>query len=236
MRVDTPAPARSPGNSGVSLQTLPRLGYGYPGSSTGFTLDVIDKQQDRSNPNQWTATLTYTPPTSTPWSTSGAPFVDLPRTWSIGGELLQFADTGDWYYVNDPGDNDEIFGEVPAFRKISLGQLTITEISSSIGASITAAEAATNKKNNASFENTDTGDLLYLGFDSEEFTNQDGDKRWRIRHNFLKRKIPNKTGNGWEYVLRDDTAAWSFINVSPAANTPEPIYESANFQNIFLAP
>ena len=74
-----------------------------------------------------------------------------------------------------------------------------------------------------------------LGFESEEFTNDDGNPVWRLRHNFIERDIPDKNGNGWEYVLRDDTAAWSYINQSPGATDPEPIYPSSSFRGIFGA-
>jgi len=222
-------------NAGVTVKPLPAIGYGYPGSSSIHKLDSIYKQQSLSSSDQWTATLTYLPQTTGPWSTSGVAFVDLPRSWSISGELLQFADTGDYYYVNDPGDNDPILGDVPAFKKIATGQLTIQEVISDIAAARTRAKLCLNTKNTGTFEAASSGDMLYIGFEAEEFTNGDGDKRWRLRHNFLERDIPGINGNGWEYVLRDDTAAWSLIQVSAAANDPLPIYPSSSFSQIFGA-
>ena len=218
--------------AGVKAKPLPARGYGYPGSSAQFKLRTIDKQQVSSSGN-WIATLTYLPETTGEWSTSGAPFAELPRSWSIGGELIQFGGTGDYYYVTGTGTNDPVLGEVPAFRKVATGRLTIQEIISDIGAARTRAKAAISRKNSASFESAVAGDMLYLGFEAEEFTNSDGDKRWRLRHEFLERDIPSKTGNGWEYVLRDDTGAWSLLQVSPAASTALPIYESAVFAAIF---
>jgi len=220
---------------GISLQQLPLRGYGYPGSSTGHKLDTVERTMNNQNATQWTAVLTYLPPTTGSWSTSGAAFVDLPRSWSIGGELLQFAETGDWYYVTGTGTNDPILGEVPAFKKIATGRLVMQEVISDISAARARAKARVNTKNNASFEDSSVGDMLYLGFEAEEFTNDDGDKRWRLRHNFLERDIPGKAKNGWEYVLRDDTAQWSYINQSPGSVDPEPIYPSSSFRGIFGA-
>jgi hypothetical protein len=214
------------------VQLLPQRGDGYPGSS-GYVLDISERAMVPGSSTQWTATLTYLPQTTGAWSTSGAAFAILPRSWSISGELLQFADTGDYYYVNDPGDNDPILGEVPAFKKIATGRLVIQEVVVNIAAARARAKTALNRKNDGAFESALAGDMLYLGFESDEYTNTDGDVRWRLRHNFLERDIPGKTGNGWEYVLRDDTAEWSFIQISPAANTALPIYPDADFTGIF---
>ena len=221
-------------NTGVSVQTLPTRGCGYPGSSAGYKLDNIERAQVPNSSTQWTATLTYLPRTTGAWSTSGAAFSILPRSWSISGELLQFADTGDYYYVN-VGDNDPILGDVPAFKKIATGRLIIQEVITDISAARVRAKTAINKKNIAAFESAEIGDMLYLGFESEEFTNEDGDVRWRLRHQLLERDIPGKTGEGWEYVLRDDTAAWSFIQISAGANTALPVYLSADYTGIFAA-
>ena len=222
-------------NAGVTVQPLPNRGYGYPGSSAGYKLNVIERIQVPNSSTQWTATLTYLPETTGSWSTSGAAFAILPRAWSISGELLQFGDSGDYYYVNDPGANDPILGEVPAFKKIATGRLTIQEVIGDIDAARVRAKTALNRKNDAVFEAAATGDMLYLGFESEEFTNVDGNVRWRLRHQFLERDIPDKAGNGWEYVLRDDTAEWVYIQVSGAANDPLPIYPSSSFPAIFAA-
>jgi len=215
-----------------AVQKLPVRGAGYPGSSAGHKLDTTERVMNSANRDQWTATLTYLPPTTGSWSTSGAPLADLPRSWSISGELLQFAETGEWYYVND-GDNDPIIGEVPAFKKIATGRLVMQEVITDIDTARERAKTALNKKNTSVFEAAAIGNLLYLGFESEEFTNDDGDKRWRLRHNFLERDIPGTSDQGWEYVLRDDTAQWSFINLSPGADEPAPIYMSSDFAGIF---
>ena len=222
-------------NSNVLTQKLPSRGAGYPGSSAGHKLDTIERTMNNQNADTWVATLTYLPGTTGSWSTSGAAFVDLPRSWSIGGELLQFADTGNWYYVTGTGTNDPILGEVPAFKKIATGRLVVQEVIAGISAARTRAKIGVNTKNNATFEGAAIGDMLYLGFEAEEFTNDDGAKRWRLRHNFIERDIPDKTGNGWEYVLRDDTAQWAYINLSPGASVPEPIYPSSSFSAIFGA-
>jgi len=218
--------------NGVKAIPLPVRGSLYPGTSVGLELRIIEKRQVGSSSN-WIATLTYLPPTTGDWSTSGAAFADLPRSWGIAGELIQFADSGEYYYVNVGADNDPILGEVPAFKKLATGQFTMQEIVSDIGAARTRAKAAINRKNDATFETALAGDMLYLGFESEEFTNDDGDKRWRLRHQFLERDIPGKTGNGWEYVLRDDTAEWAFIQITPGANTPLPVYLNGTFLSIF---
>jgi hypothetical protein len=162
-------------NAGVAVQTLPSRGFGYPGSSNGYKLDIIERKQDINSSEQWTATLTYLPPTTGSWSTSGAAFAILPRSWSISGELIQFADSGDYYYVNDPGSNDPILGEVPAFKKLATGRLIIQEVVPDIGAARVRAKLGLNTKNLAVFESAAAGDMLYLGFESEEFVNADGD-------------------------------------------------------------
>jgi len=216
---------------GVQAVALPQKGDGYPGSSAQLKLRTIEKTQITSS-GQWEAVLTYLPRTAGLFSTSNAALADLPRSWSIGGELIQFADTGDYYYVT-AGDNDPILGEVPAFKKVATGRLTIQEIVPDIDAARTRAKNCINTKNNAAFEGAAEGDMLYLGFESEEFTNNDGDKVWRLRHQFLERDIPDKASNGWEYVLRDDTAEWAYIQLSAAANDPLPIYPSTSFSQIF---
>jgi len=218
--------------AGVRALGLPSRGDGYPGSSARLKLDMIDKQQV-STSSQWVATLTYMPETTGEWSTSGEAFADLPRSWSISGELLQFSYTGDYYYVNDPGANDPIVGETPAYKKIATGRLTIQEVITDIDAARTRAKLSLNTTNTGSFEGGSSGNMLYIGFEAEEFTNDDGDKRWRLRHQFLERDIPGKANKGWEYVLRDDTAEWSFIQISAAANDPLPIYPSSSFSQIF---
>jgi hypothetical protein len=222
-------------NGGVTVQPLPTRGFGYPGSSNGYKLDTIDRNQMPNSSDKWNATLTYLPPTTGSWSTSGAAFSILPRSWSISGELLQFADSGDYYYVNDPGANDPILGEVPAFKKLATGRLIIQEVVPDIAAARTRAKLGLNTKNLAVFESAAAGDMLYLGFESEEFVNADGDVVWRLRHQFLERDIPGKAGEGWEYVLRDDNAQWAFIQISPAANDALPIYPSSNYSAIFAA-
>jgi len=216
--------------SGVKAVPLPTRGDVHPSSSYHYLRTITRTQVGSST--QWEAVLTYLPQTTGEWSTSGAPFSILPRSWSIGGELLQFADTGKWYYVNAVGPNDEILGDVPAFKKIATGRLVIQEVVSDIQDARTRAKAAVNTKNAVAFEGAGIGDMLYLGFDSDEFVNDDGDVRWRLRHNFLERDIPGSS-QGWERVLRDDNAQWSFINISAGATTPQPIYPSTSFSQIF---
>lgn len=220
------------GASGVVLMTLPSRGSGYPGASSRLKLSRIVRRLI-STSGQWEAELTYTPPTFGEWTTSGESFANLPRSFSIGGELIQFANSGDYYYVNAGTDNDPITGDVPAFRKVVTSQLTIQEVVSDISSARTRAKAAVNRTNNVVFEGFAAGDLLYAGFESEEFTNDDGDLRWRLRHQFIGREIPGTSNNGWEYVLRDDTAEWTYIQISPAADEPLPIYQSAAFASIF---
>lgn len=215
------------------VQKLPVYGDGYPGSSLVFYADVIERTMLAGNADSWEATVVYVPYTTGQWSTSNAPFSILPRSWSISGELLQFADTGDYYYVNLATDNTPIKGDVPAFKKIATGRYVIQEVVPGITAARTRAKRSINTKNNAAFDGVAIGDLLYLGFESDEFVNADGDVVWRLRHNFLERDIPDKVGDGWEYVLRDDTAAWTFIQISPAADEPLPIYPSSSFSEIF---
>jgi len=220
--------------AGVTPVSLPAYGSGYPDASGWMHLREITKEQIGSS-GQWVATLSYTPDNVGSWSTSGALFQNLPRRRSIGGELLQFSDTGDYYYVVPDATNDSILGEVPAFRKIATGQLTITEIVDDLGPAITRAKLSINTRNNGAFENSAEGNWLYLGFEQEEYMNNAGNFRYRLHHQFLERDIPGTSNNGWEYVVRDDNGEWAYIQISPAADVPLPIYPSSSFSAIFLA-
>jgi hypothetical protein len=214
----------------VKAVPLPTRGQAHPDTSNLLVRKISRRQLGSST--QWEASVVYLPRVSGTWSTSGAAFSILPRSWSIGGELLQFAGSGDWYYVTGTGTNDPILGEVPAFKKLATGRLVIQEVVTDIQAARTRAKAAINTKNAVAFEGAAVGDMLYLGFESEEFVNDSGDVRWRLRHNFSERYIPGSS-QGWERVLRDDTGAWVFINQSPGVSDPEPIYPSSSFSQIF---
>jgi hypothetical protein len=141
-------------------------------------------------------------------------FSDLPRNGSASAEFKRL-DNGqnfNWYGTDDAAG-------VPIFKRIITATLTIPKVFTSHSTLMTRIASHIGKLNDAAFEGQAAEAWLFSGSRHEEYTNSNGNTRWRAYFNFELRIVP---GPGYHnHVYDPTTKTWRRL-----ANDP---YETEDF-------
>ena len=159
---------------------------------------------------------------------------DAPRSYSTAAEfeLLTPESQGhDWTWTGGA------VVDVPIRRKIIHGHLFITEVVEEID-----EDLYSDHKGNINEEAWPPGPdplklpanfWLYNGFDGDEFSDDNGDRLWRLRHNF-ESVVKITTLNikvGWNFIWRPDLSDYD----APLDGAGNSIYQESDFALIFPA-
>ena len=236
---DTLSAQRLFGNEGTT-SGLPAIGDAHPENANLF-LQTIARSPWGDRADAHLFVLNYEPLTSSNQDEDTV-FADLPRGTEYGGEYIDIPSQNPsqgggavWEWAGAPVQ--DIPRDIRLVRIIPTGSFIIVKVHANKKRLNDKIIAAVGKVNDGAFEDFDAGELLYMGANTQEFTNSSGAKRWRARHAFQFRLPTGTAGDnqdGWNYNFRaagEGNNGWDRPKQKNVANSF--LYENTAFADIF---